>query len=395
MKEKILIYGGTFNPIHKGHTHILKHFIDAINPDKVLLIPTGDPPHKTSPDLASANDRINMCKLALEEENINGEVSNIETSSKEKSYTFSTLLKLREKYPYGEFYLCMGEDMFTTLYKWYKPEIILKEAIIVGAKRSFDAEARLNEAMENLKKDYPFFKGFIVDIPYFDASSTEVRIGTFDYKREKLSEKVFEYIYKNSLYKPNFKSNIPDSEECKNLIKPFLKEKRYSHSLCVAKKAKELSIKYGENIEKAEIAALLHDIMKDTSLETQLKILKYSAIMLSATEKNSPAVMHQFSGAAILKDYFKIADEEIINAVRNHTTGREAMTKLEKIIFIADAISEDRNYPTLNKIKEASEISLEEAIFVNTQSIINDFSSKGLAIVESTVYTYNYYLNHK
>ena len=109
----------------------------------------------------------------------------------------------------------------------------------------------------------------------------------------------------------------------------------------------------------------------------------------------SPQVLHQISGAAYLKNYLKIEDAEIINAVRNHTTGRGGMTQLEKLVFIADAISEDRNYPSLQSIREASEISLEKALFVNTRSIIKDFSEKALPIVEGTLDTYNYYLKFK
>jgi len=393
MKEKILIYGGTFDPVHKGHTHILKSFKEAINPDKILVIPTGDPPHKDSPDLINASHRINMLKLALKEENIDAEISDIEVNSKEKSYTAVTLTKLRAIYPDAEFYFSMGEDMFLTLHKWYKPEIILKEAFICAAKRSDDAEERLKKQYENLKTNFSDFKGEIFNIPYLEASSTEIREGTPDKKRELLSESVFRYIFENSLYTDTFENKIPNREECLKLIKPLLKEKRYTHSLFVAKKALELQLKYGNsNKEKVEAAALLHDIMKDTSIETQLKIIEYSGIILSDSFLKSPQVLHQLSGALYLKNYLKVSSRSIISAVKYHTTGRANMSTTEKIIFVADSTSEERNYENLDIIKEASEISLDKAIFVNTQCILKDFASKGLFIVEDTLKTYNYYL---
>lgn len=394
MKEKILIYGGTFNPVHIGHTHILKCFKEAINPQRILVIPTGDPPHKASPDLVPAYHRINMLKLSLMDEGIGAEVSTIETESSEKSYTAVTLTKLKEIYPDAEFYLCMGEDMFLTIHKWYKPEVILSLATVCAAKRSDEAELRLNTQLDYLKSSFENFKGMIVNIPYLEASSTEIREGTPDKKARLLTKSVFKYIFENSLYTKTFENGI-SAEECKALIEPLLKEKRYNHSLSVAKKALELQAKYGGDKNKTEIAALLHDIMKDTSIETQLKIIEFSAIMLSVSEKLSPQVLHQISGAAYLKNYLKIEDAEIINAVRNHTTGRGGMTQLEKLVFIADAISEDRNYPSLQSIREASEISLEKALFVNTRSIIKDFSEKALPIVEGTLDTYNYYLKFK
>lgn len=395
MKQKILIYGGTFNPVHKGHIHILKSFIEFLKPDKTLVIPTGDPPHKDSPELLSAFHRCNMLQLALNEENVNAEISDIEIKAEGKSYTALTLKKLREIYPEAVFYFSMGEDMFLTLHKWYKPEEIFKEAFICAAQRSADALERLNSQYEYLKKNFENFKGEIVNVPYLEASSTEIREGTPDKKRELLNESVFRYIFENSLYTKTFENNLPDSSEAENLIKPLLKEKRFRHSLCVAKKAEELAAKFGSNREKAVIAALLHDIMKDTSIETQLKIIEYSGIILSASFLRSPQVIHEVSGAAFLKNYLKINDPDVINAIYNHTTGRADMSLLEKIIFIADAISEDRNYPSLKSIKEAAEISLDKAILVNTRSIIKDFAEKNLPIVENTVSTYNYYIDEK
>lgn len=198
---KIGIYGGTFNPIHKGHVHILKEFTERIGLDMVLLIPTHVPPHKASLTLASAEDRINMCRLALEDAGIRCQVSDIEIKREGKSYTALTLQQLREIYPDDEFYLLMGEDMFMTIQKWYHPEIIFAQATICGTPRSDDGYLSMCAHGEELKKN--FGTRYIVEnIPYFPASSTEVRdnIGNREKLTGLLPRPVSDYILERDIY---------------------------------------------------------------------------------------------------------------------------------------------------------------------------------------------------
>lgn len=198
---KIGIYGGTFNPIHKGHVHILKEFTERIGLDMVLLIPTHMPPHKAASSLASSDDRINMCRLALDEAGINCDVSDIEIKREGKSYTALTLQQLRQEYPDDDFYLLMGEDMFMTIQKWYHPEIIFEEATICGTPRSEDGYLTLCAHGEELKEKYGV-RYIVENIPYIPVSSTEIRENIND--MEKLSElvpqSVIDYMLERDLY---------------------------------------------------------------------------------------------------------------------------------------------------------------------------------------------------
>ena len=172
---KIGIYGGTFNPIHLGHLHILREFIRRLELDKVILIPTHVPPHKQSFDLASGEDRVKMCKIAAGEiVEAPVEVSTIELDREGKSYTAETLEELKRQHAENEFYLLMGEDMFLTIHQWYRPETIFSLATVCGSPRSEDGLQKLCEQRDFLEKMYGA-RCRVEDIPYFPASSTEVR----------------------------------------------------------------------------------------------------------------------------------------------------------------------------------------------------------------------------
>ena len=129
------------------------------------------------------------------------------------------------------------------------------------------------------------------------------------------------------------------------IIKPMLTEKRFEHSLNVAQEAVKLAKKFGADPEKAETAGILHDILKDTPADKQLKIISDFGIIMSDVELSVKKSWHAISGAAYIRNVLHIEDAEIVDAVRYHTTGRHNMTVLEKVVFVADFISKDRDYP--------------------------------------------------
>lgn len=187
---RIGIFGGTFNPPHLGHRHIVEDFREQMAAaglplDKILIIPTYVPPHKAAPDLASGEDRLLMCNLQLE----NGpfEVSDIEVRRQGASYTWMTLDELHEQYDEvdpetgektpAELYFLMGDDMLLYLPNWKRPEKILEDAILVSTIRSH--ECSVEELKDFAKTHYPdqYESGrflFFESEP-FPVSSTEVR----------------------------------------------------------------------------------------------------------------------------------------------------------------------------------------------------------------------------
>lgn len=184
--------------------------------------------------------------------------------------------------------------------------------------------------------------------------------------------------------------NVPEKyREYDKLLRSRLDDYRYIHSLGVAKSAKELAALYGADEEKAYTAGLLHDVMKNASPDEQLQIMEKADIILSPCEKLNQKLWHAIAGAAFLKTELNITDEEIISAVRWHTTGKAGMTTLEKTVYLADFISEDRTYPDVDEVRRLARISLESAIVYTQKYCIQKLLSQNMIIDPSGVECYN------
>ena len=177
--------------------------------------------------------------------------------------------------------------------------------------------------------------------------------------------------------------------EYKKILQERLTPKRYHHSLCVADEAVRLAKKYGGDTEKAYLAGLLHDITKNASEEEHLHIFREFDIMLNDIEKNAEKLWHAISGAAYIEHILGINDTEIITAVRYHTTARKNMTQLEKILYLADFTSADRDYDDVDIMRQKLEISMEDALQYALSYTINDLVSRDKPLHLDTVEAYN------
>lgn len=194
-RERIGIFGGTFNPIHNGHLHLLKETQAALSFDKILLIPAGIPPHKAPKSLASGADRLEMARLAaMEMENVS--VSDIELKSGGRSYTIHTLLKLKTLFPEAAFTLIMGADMLLSFDQWYRWRDILALASLAAAARSDGEYESLVEKGKALGRTQ------VVRLTPFPVSSTQVRekLAAGEDVSGLLPHRVLSYILKKGLY---------------------------------------------------------------------------------------------------------------------------------------------------------------------------------------------------
>lgn len=177
--------------------------------------------------------------------------------------------------------------------------------------------------------------------------------------------------------------------EYMEIIRPRMSEHRFIHSVNVSKEAVKLAKLYGADEEKAEIAGILHDITKETSTEEQLQIIVDSGIILDDIQKEAPKLWHGLSGSLYIKKNLGITDEDILNAICYHTTGRAGMSLLEKIIFIADFTSEERTYKGISTMRKKSRKSLEEAMLYGFKFTFSDLSRRELAIHPDELACYN------
>ena len=173
------------------------------------------------------------------------------------------------------------------------------------------------------------------------------------------------------------------------IIKQRLNPYRFNHSVCVAECAVKLAEIYGADVKKAYVAGDLHDIMKNTPDEEQLDYLKDLDVSLNKTELSNPKLYHAISGAHYIKNELKIDDKEIFDAIRFHTTGRAKMSLLEKVIYVADFISDDRSYNGIDEIRAAAYRSLEEAMMIGLEFSIQEITQKKQTLHPDSVDAYN------
>lgn len=174
-----------------------------------------------------------------------------------------------------------------------------------------------------------------------------------------------------------------------SLAKNSLSEYRYHHSKMVAKASVELALRYGVDSYKAELAGILHDITKEMPVNNQLQLLKDNDIILDSVTKCTPQILHAVTGAAYAQFVLGIKDSDIINAIRFHTTARANMSVLEKIVFVADFISEDRTYPDIDIMRSEAQISLEHGMKYALSYVIKSLTERGRCVHPDAINAYN------
>lgn len=175
----------------------------------------------------------------------------------------------------------------------------------------------------------------------------------------------------------------------KAFLKNNLSKKRYTHSINVANSALKLAEQYDVDIDKAYIAGLLHDVCKEMPMDVQLSLINESKLNVCEIEKHTPQLFHAIAGAEFVNIEFEINDFEIINAIRYHTVACGNMSKLAQIIYLADLISEDRDYKDVKKMRKYAEQSLDKAMLEALIFSISDSIYKGNTIPVSTIECYN------
>ena len=177
----------------------------------------------------------------------------------------------------------------------------------------------------------------------------------------------------------------------KQLVKA-LDSKRYEHTQGVAYTSAALAMRYGEDIQKAELAGLLHDCAKCLDNDKKIQICKKHNIEISEAEQHNPFLLHAKVGGFLAQSKYKVEDEEIIDAVLYHTTGRPGMSLLEKIVYIADYIEPGRNHaPNLDEIRRLCYQDLDEALLKILEDILVHLKESKKEIDPMTQMTYEFY----
>ncbi|MCR5331426.1 MAG: nicotinate-nucleotide adenylyltransferase [Lachnospiraceae bacterium] len=339
--KRIGILGGTFNPIHISHILIARAAFNELALDRVIFMPSKNPPHKQDLDVASDDDRMNMVRFAIEDEP-GFEASGLELNREGLTYTSDTLKILNETYPEAKFYFIIGGDSLASFPHWHEPDQILRRCALVCVGRAITDNSLIRNKIAKIRT--MFSTGdftpeiYFVNAPQSDISSYMIRkYISYDISILGLTKPaVSDYIFKTRLYR----SSVYDEFMMK--MESLLSPHRFTHVKNVAKTAVKLARTYNADMDKAYIAGLLHDCAKYLDDEQMLQVAEEYNIELEEVEKASLQLVHAKIGAVFAREVYGIEDEDILNAIRYHTTGRPNMSLLEKIIYIADYIEPGR-----------------------------------------------------
>jgi len=184
-----------------------------------------------------------------------------------------------------------------------------------------------------------------------------------------------------------------DVNKARELVKSILSTSRYDHTIRVADTAEQLAKKYDVSQEKAVLAAILHDYAKCFPTDELKRLITYYQLPQQLLQFNKE-LWHGPVGAMIVQDKYGVTDQEILNAIYYHTTARENMGKLEKIIFIADYIEPGRSFPGVEEVREKVQINLDLAIQMALRNTIIYLLNKSVTIFPDTFYAYNAFMKN-
>lgn len=382
--EKIGVFGGTFNPPHKGHLQAAEEVKNALGLDRVIFIPDARPPHKDLPEGSpTPMQRLELVRAAVGELPW-VEVSDMELSRSGKSYTADTLRLLKEKYPDDTLYLITGSDMFLTLHRWVRPEEICRHAVIVGHHRKKkDSLEEFQAQKARLEQDFGA-EVILVENRVLEISSTKARRLLILGGAEKyVPEPVLEIIRREKLYGVGRDYGGLSDEELRKVAVSLLKPKRVNHVLGCAETAVKLARRWGGNERTALRAGLLHDITKAIDGEDQLLLVDKYDILISDFERNYPKVLHAKTGAAVAKHVFHEC-EDVVSAIYWHTTGRADMSLMEKIVYLADYIEPNRGFDGVETLREMAYQDLDQTLILSFEMVIEELIRENKRLCKET-----------
>ena len=374
--ERIGIYGGTFNPPHIGHIQAAQQALSALNLRKVILIPDRIAPHKELPENSpTPQQRMDMLHIAVQ--NRPGlEVSDIELKRDGVSYTWETVAQLREENPEAELVLLMGTDMFLSFHTWKYPERILENAALGvfcrGEKNERKAIFEKKEEMEQQGARIELVNNEVVAI-----SSTQMRrLLAFRCAASFLPEGVLDYIRENRLYdtRADWK-NLP-MEQLEPIVIRLLNPNRVKHVLGCRDTAVELARHWGADEEDAARAGILHDITKAIDGPLQLTLCEAYGKILSDFSRKYPKTLHALTGSLVAERIFG-ENREVVSAIEHHTTGKADMSLLEKIIYVADYMEPNRDFPGVEELRKLAYSDITAALKLGLEMTLAHLNRQG------------------
>ena len=392
---KIGIYGGSFNPPHLGHLAAARAAVNALGLDKLIFVPAGDPPHKAlAPHSPTSDQRLELTRIAADQllmPEVTG-VWDAELRREGKSYTADTLMQASQRWPGDELWLLMGTDMFLTLHEWMEPEKILALAKVCAFGRSpADGEEVFASQRERLKERYHADTA-VISIPgLVDVSSTRLReLLAKGGGREFLPEAVYGYILREKLYGTDTDLKRLSLDDLRCVSYSMVYARRLAHIRGCEEEAARLANRWGADEEKMRRAAILHDCTKYLSLEEHLAVCDRYGVALEALERATDKLLHAKSGAALARYVFG-QEPDVCQAICYHTTARAGMSLEEKILYVADYMEPNRDFPEVEELRRLAYTDLDKAVGMGAALSVREMSQRDKALHRDTQGAYECY----
>lgn len=372
---RIGIYGGSFNPPHIGHIQGAVEAVRELELDSLLLMPAREVPGKNRPQgSASPEQRKRMLEIATADDPQIW-VSDWELH-RENCRTWETVLHMKSLYPDDELVLIVGSDLLQSLPVWVRGEIIRAYTTIAVLRRGGKGEKSLiAEKVEVLKELGANIR--VLNNTIQPISSTQLRrLMAFDCGWEFLPSGVGEYIRDQGIYqvREDWK-NLP-MEQLEPVVLSLLKPDRIRHTLGCRDTAVELARHWGANEEDAARAGILHDITKALDGPLQLTICGAYGRILSAFSKKYPKTLHALTGSLVAERIFG-ENEQVVSAICHHTTGKADMNLLETIIYVADYMEPNRDFPGVERLRELAFTDIQAALKLGLEMTLEHLKRQG------------------
>ena len=295
--KKVILFGGSFDPIHYGHLNMAKQALLQEGAFELWFIPTAISPFKNQS--SDFNKRCRMIEMMISDQD-KMKVCRIESTLPQPSYTFNTVLELKKQHPNIHFQWLIGDDQLEKLHLWYEFEQLNQEVEFIVYSR------------DEVKHDYSSVIGEVMEV-----SSTAIRQGT----QFKTKPSILRYMMQEGLY-------------LDIMTQHRLSQFRYEHTLRVTELALEIGAYHNMDTKQIRLAAMMHDYCKED----------YSDISFVRKDVHK-ALYHGYAAASTLSKYYYVKDRDLLRSIKGHVVGAST-SKLGMLLYIADKCERGRKYNT-------------------------------------------------
>lgn len=376
--ERIGIFGGMFDPPHVGHVRAAQKAIEQLGLDRLYVIPDHTAPSTAKIGYATPQDRFEMTKLAFAGVQ-KVMVSELSVGAPGITYTYETVRKVRAFHPDAELFLIVGSDKLSTLPNWKGFDKLVKNVCFVVANR--DSKGR--EVDVSALTDSGA-RCVLLDGEVFEISSSDVRrLLLFRCAGSFLPAAVAEYIKNNDLYGVWEDYKGLSMERLEQVVISLLNRKRINHVQGCRDTAIQLAQRWGADVNDAARAGLLHDVTKAVDGPLQLTLCDVYGTPVDDFSAENTKTLHAVTGSLVAREVFG-ENEAVVGAIRWHTTGKAGMTTLEKVLYVADYVEPNRDFPEVDELRYLAFTDLDGALRMGFELTLEHLKAQGVDISPST-----------